>query len=132
MPFSRFLAVVIGLLAPIGETVRRQGTWTDSPPAIADDSIMGALLVWGAWYAGHDRRTDRAVLASASGFTCGFGYDSFFEQVRLNRLGEVGPSSIPSSWVVGIKGIGLALAALALVLTLRDGWSGDESDRNAE
>jgi hypothetical protein len=119
MRFSRVLALTFGILAPIGETIRRWSTWREYPPAIIDDYLMGALLIWGAWSAGRDPRRGRSILAMAWGFTCGLGYYSFFEQVRRNSLGEVDPVPISSSWMAVIKGIGLALAVLALVLTLR-------------
>jgi hypothetical protein len=127
MRFSRFLALTFGVLAPVGETVRRWSTWREYPPAIADDYLMGALLLWGAWAAGRDPRRGRAALATAWGFTCGLGYYSFFEQVRRNGLGEIDPAPIPSSWMAAIKGIGLVFAALALVLTLRS--SDDAAER---
>lgn len=119
MRFSRALALTFGVLAPIGETVRRWHTWREFPPALFDDYLMGALLIWGAWSVGRDVGRGRPILATAWGFTCGLGYYSFFEQVRQYRLGEPDPAPIPSSWMVGIKGIGLALAVLALILTLR-------------
>jgi len=77
MSFSRTLAVIFGLLAPLAETIRRWSTWREYPPAILDDYLMGALLLWGAW--------------------------SVHQGVAV------------------IKGVGLALAIVALVATLRSG-----------
>jgi hypothetical protein len=119
MRFSRTLAVVLGLLAPLGETIRRWSTWREYPPAIIDDYLMGALLLWGAWSARQGVPNSRARLATAWGFTCGLGYYSFFEQVRRNAVGDVDPAFVPSMWVAVIKGAGLALAVVALVATLR-------------
>jgi hypothetical protein len=125
--FSRALAVVLGVLAPFGETIRRWGTWRDYPPAIIDDYLMGALLLWGAWSARQGVPNGRARLATAWGFTCGLGYYSFFEQIRRNATGEIDPASIPSTWVAVIKGVGLALAVLALVATLRSRKVGESA-----
>src|SRR5262249_55130560 len=34
MRFSRILAVIVGILAPVAETVRRWSTWQEDPPAL--------------------------------------------------------------------------------------------------
>ncbi len=117
--FSRVLAVVIGVLAPLGETMRRWHTWRDYPPAIIDDFLIGALLLFGAWSTRPAAPNGRARLAMAWGFTCGLGYASFFEQIRRNAAGEVDPAGIPSTWVAVIKGVGLALSVLGLVAALK-------------
>jgi hypothetical protein len=127
MRFSRVLAVLFGILAPVGETIRRWDTWQEFPPALFDDYLMGALLIWGAWSTRGGYTAGIPVLTAAWGFTCGLGYYSFFEQVRRYLLGEVDPAPISSGWIVGIKGGGLALAVLALILTLRKGRSNEES-----
>jgi hypothetical protein len=127
MRFSRVLAVLFGILAPVGETIRRWDTWQEFPPALFDDYLMGALLIWGAWSTRGGYMAGIPVLTAAWGFTCGLGYYSFFEQVRRYLLGEVDPAPIPSGWIVAIKGGGLALAVLALILTLREGRSNEES-----
>jgi hypothetical protein len=121
MKFSRVLAIIFGILAPILETVRRWGTWRENPPALFDDYILGAFLLAGAWLMGRRFDAGQRVLAAAWGFTCGLGYYSFFEQLRRFRLGEVDPAPIPSGAVLAIKGVGVLLAILALVATLRAG-----------
>jgi len=47
--FSRNLAIVLGIITPLLETIRRWHTWTDDPPSFFDDYILGALLLFGAW-----------------------------------------------------------------------------------
>jgi hypothetical protein len=117
--FSRRLAVILGILTPLAETVRRWrqlgqlSVW----PFWLDDYIIGALLLYGAWRTGKDIRNGRRFLAAAWGFTCGMAYSSFFSQ--LGRLNEPDPAPIPSTWVAAIKGLGLALAILALVGSLK-------------
>ena|SRR5882672_9701431 len=117
--FSRRLAIIFGILTPLAETVRRWrqlgqlSVW----PFWLDDYIIGALLLYGAWRVSKDIRTGRRFLAAAWGFTCGMAYSSFFAQ--LGRLNEPDPAPIPSTWVAVIKGMGLALAILALVGSLK-------------
>ena len=117
--FSRRLAIALGVLTPLAETVRRWGTWRDDPPALFDDYILGAFLLYGAWRVGRDARGGQRFLAAAWAFTCGMAYLSFFGQLQRLRSGDVDPAPIASEWVAVIKGTGLVLAILALVMSLR-------------
>lgn len=117
--FSRRLAILFGILAPLAETIRRWSTWQEFPPGLFDDFIMGAFLLYGAWRTGRDLRGGQRFLGAAWAFTCGLGYYSFFGQLRSLSLHESDPAPIPSGWVAAIKGVGLALAVLALVVSLR-------------
>ena len=124
--FSRRLAIVGGILAPLAETIRRWSTWRESPHNFFDDYIMGAFLLYGAWRTGRDVRSGRPVLAAAWAFACGLGYYSFFGQLNSLRHGERDPAPIPSEWVAVIKGVALSLALIALLLTLRRSPEGDD------
>jgi len=117
--FSRRLAIVGGILAPTGETIRRWGTWQQSPPNLFDDYIMGAFLLYAAWLTRKDVRSGQRYLAAAWAFACGLGYYSFFGQLNSLRLGERDPAPIPSEWVAVIKGIAVALAVTSLIVSLR-------------
>jgi hypothetical protein len=117
--FSRYLAVVLGLVIPIAETVRRWSTWRADPPALFDDYILGAFLLYGAWRVGRDARTGQRFLAAGFAFMCGMAYYSFFGQLQNLRTGVSDPAPISSTWVAVIKGIGLALGVGGLVLSLR-------------
>jgi hypothetical protein len=119
MRFSRILAVVLGILVPIAETVRRWSTWQEAPLALFDDYILAALVLYGAWLAGRHFHRGQCFLAAAWGIGCGVGYCSFFGQLERFRLGEPDPAPIPPSWVVGIKGVLFVLAIVALIATLR-------------
>ncbi len=44
---SRNLAIVIGIVTPVLETIRRWSTWTEYPPAFSDDFVLGGLLPYG-------------------------------------------------------------------------------------
>ena len=117
--FSRWLAIIGGVLAPLGETIRRWSTWQQSPANLFDDYIMGAFLLYAAWRTGRDVRSGQRFLAAAWAFACGLGYYSFFGQLQSLRLGERDPAPISSEWVLVIKGVAVSLAILALVLSLR-------------
>ncbi|HEV7681618.1 MAG TPA: hypothetical protein VGO68_05815 [Pyrinomonadaceae bacterium] len=117
--FSRILAIVGGILFPLLETIRHWHTWQQSPANLFDDYIMGAFLLYGAWRTGKDIRNGQRVLAAAWAFACGLGYYSFFGQLKSVRLGEIDPAPIASGWILVIKGIAVALAVVALIVSLR-------------
>jgi hypothetical protein len=117
--FSRYLAIVLGVLIPLAETIRRWSTWRDNPPALFDDYILGAFLLYGAWRVGKDAYRGQRYLAAAWAFMCGMACGSFFEQLHRYRLGISDPAPISSGWVAVIKGVGLTLGIAALVLSLR-------------
>jgi hypothetical protein len=117
--FSRYAAIVLGIATPLAETVRRWSTWRQNPPALFDDYILGAFLLYGAWRVGKDVGTGQRFLAAAWAFMCGMAYYSFFAQAHDYRLGINDPSSMPSIWVAAIKGAGLIFGVIALVLTLK-------------
>ena len=117
--FSRNLAFVLGVITPLAETIRRWSTWRADPPALFDDYILGGLLLYGAWRVGRDARTGQRFLAAGFAFMCGMAYYSFFGQLHNLRTGVPDPAPISSTSVAVIKGVGLALAVLGLVLSLR-------------
>lgn len=119
MKLSRYLAIFIGIVTPLAETVRRWSTWRENPPALLDDYILGAFLLYGAWRVGKDVRSGQRFLAAAWAFMCGMAYYSFFDQVHRYQSGLSDPAPISSGWVAVIKGIGLGLGIIALVLSLK-------------
>ena len=119
MTISRYLAIVIGIVTPLAETVRRWSTWRENPPALFDDYLLGAFLLYGAWRVGKDVRSGQRFLAAAWALMCGMAYYSFFEQVRRYQIGLSDPAPNSSGWVAVIKGIGLGLGIIALILSLK-------------
>jgi hypothetical protein len=114
---SRRLAVVIGVLLPLAETVRRWPLWDEYPPAFLDDFLIGAFLLYGAWRCSRDPVNGRIVLAAAWSFACGIGYGSFFAHIRYLETPD--PSGIPHIWVATILGVGWILCILGLITTIR-------------
>jgi hypothetical protein len=119
MRFSRWLAILGGVVLPLLETIRRWSTWRQSPASLFDDYIMGAFLLYGAWRVSRDARSGQRFLVAAWAFACGLGYYSFFGQLKDWQLGQHDPAPIGSGWVLLIKGIAWGLAILALALSLR-------------
>ena len=117
--FSRRLAIVGGILAPLVETIRRWSTWQQAPASLFDDYIIGAFLLYSVWLTHKDLRNGQRFLAAAWGFACGLGYASFFSQLESMRLGEADPAGIASKWVLLVKGIAVSLAVIALIVSLR-------------
>ena len=115
---SRYLALLLGVLTPLAETIRRWSTWRENPPLLFDDYILGAFLLIGFWLTRKDVRSGRPFLAAAWAFMCGMAYGSFFEQLHRYRLGITDPAPISSGWVTLIKGIGFSLGIIALVCAL--------------
>ena len=115
---SRYLATVLGILTPMLETIRRWSTWRENPPALFDDYILGAFLLFGAWRVAKDARRGQRFLAGAWAFMCGMAYNSFFGQLSQNRLGLTDPAPISSTWVAVVKGVGLGIGITCLILSL--------------
>jgi len=115
---SRCLAIALGILTPLLETVRRWSTWREDPASLFDDYILGAFLLFGAWRVTKDARNGQRFLAAAWAFMCGMAYLSFFGQLQRNRLGLIDPAPISPGWVAAIKGMGLAIGASALIMCL--------------
>src|ERR1043166_1851211 len=115
---SRYVAFVIGVLTPLAETIRRWSSWRENPPALFDDYILGAFLLFGAWRVTRNARSGQRYLAAGGGFMCGMAYGSFFEQLHRNQLGISDPAPVSSGWVLAIKGLGFAVGVLCLVFSL--------------
>lgn len=115
---SRYFAIALGILTPLGETIRRWHSWRENPPAFFDDYLIGAFLLFGAWRVGKDVQRGRPFLAAAWAFMCGMAYVSFFGQLENNRLGIADPAPISGAAIAAIKGAGLAVGVMCLVFTL--------------
>ena len=114
--FSRRLAIIFGVLLPLGETIRRWGT--GGPWYLwVDDYLIGAFLLYGAWRSGRNVREGQPFLAAAWSFTCGLGYASFFG--HLEHINEPDRGHIPHVMLTAILGLGWVIAILALITSLK-------------
>ena len=111
----RRVALVIGILLPIAETLRRSsdlGLWW----LWIDDYLIGGSLIAGAWLSRDGSASGGRALAAAWGLTCGMGYYSFVG--HLLRIGERDVSGLPQAAITAVIGVGLAIAVWALVSTI--------------
>ena len=117
MTFARRLALLAGIVLPIGEIARRWHQLGDPRLFFAwfDDILIGAFLLYGAWRAGRDPAAGQATLAAAWGFTLAIAIGSFSSGV----FGDADPTGASRTVVVAIKAVMLVLAVGALVSVLR-------------
>jgi hypothetical protein len=116
---SRNLAVFVGVITPLLETIRRWSTWREDPPSFFDDFLLGGLLLYGAWRVTKDAPSGQRFLVAGWGVALGMVFLSFFSQLRMLREGVVDPAPVPSEWVVVIKGIGFLIVIVGLITSLR-------------
>ena len=119
LEFSRRLAVVAGVVLPIGETIRR---WHQLGEPLMwlvwlDDWAIGGFLLWGAWRTRRDAELGRPVLAAAWGFACGQGYASLVASILSSMPTD--PSGAPTRVAVAVKTVMLLLGVAGLAGALR-------------
>lgn len=113
--FSRRLAIAIGVMLPLAETLR---LWGGGSIAWGlDHYLMGALLLCGAWRSRRNDLLGPRYLVAAWAFTCGVGYMNLLK--HLERINSSGPALIPNAWVAGAVGFGWLLCILGLAASLK-------------
>lgn len=117
--FSRILALFLGIVTPVLETIRRWSTWHENPPALFDDYVLGGFLIYGAWRVGRDSLNGQRFLAAAWGVAFGMVFLSFFGQLSAVSAGQADPAPVSSEWVLLVKGIGFVIVILGLLSSLR-------------
>lgn len=127
MTFARRLALLAGVVLPLGEIARRWHQLGDPRlfHAWFDDFLIGAFLLYGAWRVGRDAVTGQASLAAAWGFTLAEAIGSFF----TGLFGAADPTGASRGVVVAIKAVMLLLAVVALADVLRWRPSGPTTGR---
>ena len=120
MRVSRILAILIGVLATLLDTIRRWSTWTEYPPAMLDDYLLGAILLYGVWRTGKDPVEGQRFLAAGWGVALGMVVLSFFGQIEGLLQGQSDPAPVSSEMVAVIKGIGLLIVIIGLVTCLKE------------
>lgn len=111
------VARVAGIVLPVGETLRRWGTWWDAPPAYLDDVIIGAFLLLAAWTYARDQRVGQRYLAAAWGFGCGMGYVSLYSSIENIDATDV--SGFSGTVAVVVKAAMVLLGLVCLIGALR-------------
>lgn len=115
--FSEKLAWVAGVVLPVGETLRRWGTWWDAPMAYVDDLLVGLFFLLAAWASRRAQASGGRWLAASFGFGCGMGYSSLASAVEnINRLD---PSGASGTTAAAVKACMLALGVVGLVGAVR-------------
>src|SRR5688572_13177309 len=117
MLFARWLAMIAGVVLPIGETARRWHQLGAPRMLFAwlDDWLIRAFLLYGAWRVGRVAVSGQASRAAAWGFTVAIAIGSFLTGV----FGDADPTGAPRGVVVAIKAVMLALGIAALVQVMR-------------
>lgn len=121
---SRNLALGIGPLLPVLETIRRiriggNIVWW------LDDYLIGLFLIASALLTFKNPEKGRRYLAAAWGFALGMGYVSFFSHL-LDR-NESGKTLFHNDLVTGVIGFGIILSILGLLGSLRSHEHGDSA-----
>jgi hypothetical protein len=115
--FSRYLALLIGIVTPLLETVRRWNALFDEPPSPFDDYFLGGFLLYSAWRVGKDPMDGQRFLTAAWGVALGMVILSFFGQLASIKSGGTDPAPVSSETVV--KGIGFLVIVVGLISSLR-------------
>jgi hypothetical protein len=119
LQFSRRLAILAGIVLPLGETARRWHELGD--PAMwlvwLDDWAIAAFLLFGAWRTRRDVTSGRPILAAAWGFACGLGYSSFVFSILSANPTDA--SGAPMRVAAAVKGVMLLLGIAGLAAALR-------------
>jgi hypothetical protein len=119
------LAIVLGLLLPLGETIRRWGHW-ETWIFWIDDFIIGALLLFGAWAVLRGRENGARILAAGWGVAFGMLYPSFFSHLEKMSAPDVG--RFPHRILTGMIGF----AFLGSIVGLGSCLGSKRSGRRAE
>jgi len=112
---NRRLAVLIGIVLPPAEMLRRSGdlgSWW----LWIDDWLIGGALILGAWAAGARRAGGLRALAAAWGLAAGMGWYSLVG--HMLRIGEQDVSGLPGWTVTLVIGLGWLLVLYGLASTL--------------
>jgi hypothetical protein len=115
--FSENLAWVAGVVLPIGETLRRWGSWWEFPLVYLDDLFIGAFFLFAAWKSRQGDATGSRWLAASFGCGCGMGYSSWAS--TMAQLDFVDPSGVSGTAAAVVKASMLGLALLGLFAALR-------------
>lgn len=115
--FSERLAVVAGVVLPVGETFRRWGSLWVYPWAYLDDVFIGACFLTAAWMSRRRPLIGERYLSAAYGFACAIGCGSLAS--TLNTIEQTDPSGVSGTTAAVVKAALLALGLVGLAGALR-------------
>jgi hypothetical protein len=110
--FSQRLAWIAGVVIPLGETLRRWGTWWEVPGAYLDDVVLGVFLLVAAWMSRQNSVGPR-WLAAGWGCACGIGLLSLI--FGFSSLESTDPSGVSGTTALVVKAVMVSLGFAALV-----------------
>lgn len=111
--FSEHLARVAGVVLPVGETLRRWGTWWVSPWAYLDDLFIGAFFLAGAWMSRRRHPAGERYLSAAYGFACAIGCSSL--AATLAEIDRTDPSGVTGATAAIVKTVMLCVGVVGLI-----------------
>src|SRR5688572_10095266 len=116
--YSRSLAIAIGVLVPLAETIRRRSQLLQLNNFVYwfDDYILGAVLLYAAWKARRNPLDGQKYLSAAWGLATGALFLSTLSQ--LERLNGTDPSLMSPLTVAVVKAVLLIAALSGLVASL--------------
>ena len=110
--FSERLAWVDGVALPLGETLRRWGTWWVFPPAYLDDVLIGVFFCFGAWMSRRSQPSGSRWLSASFGCACGLGLMSLATSVV--QIEQPDPAGVSGTTAVAVKAAMVALGMAGL------------------
>ncbi|MFL6468002.1 MAG: hypothetical protein ACJ72Z_08600 [Pyrinomonadaceae bacterium] len=118
--FSRWLAILFGVLIPLLGIVRNWTMEKQDVTAFFVDILTGTFLLFSAWKVGQKERTGRRYLAAAWGLTCGLFYSGLANQItEMQKPAALVEPTIGPEWIVMGTGTALLLALAGLITSLK-------------
>jgi hypothetical protein len=111
--FSQNLARVAGIVLPVGETLRRWGSWWDNPWSYLNDVFMGAFFLAAAWMSSHRGSIGARYLAASYGFACAIGCSSL--AVTIAQIDRTDPAGVSGAAAALVKALMLGLCVAGLI-----------------
>src|SRR4030095_14763436 len=119
---SYIMAIIMGVLLPLAETIRRFKQLTDLSHFMFwfDDYILGGLLLISAWMVKTVKPNSISYLIAAWGIGTGALFLSFLSQLDYLQSNADDPGGIFSAWFVFIvKGLILGYMILGLSKSIK-------------
>jgi hypothetical protein len=118
---SAKMAVVMGLLLPVAETVRRIHQILDYTEFFSwfDDYILGAILLWAAYSVFKNKKNSVAYLIAVWGVATGALFLSLLGQLRHYQTTTGDPGIFSTTFVAVAKGLILLYILVGLIKAIK-------------